>query len=66
MRSATYELDLRLINLLLDLPVPPKVRTKGLLSWSHQSGQLNSLSSGSDKELIQLIDCHLDGSDHIL
>ena len=39
----------------------------GLLSRSRHSGkELNSLSSGSENELIQLIDRLLDGSDHIL
>ena len=67
MRSATYELDLRLINLHLGLPVSLKVRARGLLSWSHQSRmELNSLSGGLDKELIKLVNHHLDSSDHIL
>ena len=67
MRSATCKIYLRLISLLLDLSVPPMVRARGLLSWSLQSGnELNSLSGGSDKELIQLVDRRLDGSDHIL
>ena len=67
MQSASYELILRLVSLLLKHFVSPTMRARGLLSWSCQSEEeLNSLSSGSDKELIQLIDHCLDSSDHVI
>ena len=60
------QLHLGLVRLLL-IPVSPRVRARGLLSRSRHSGdELDSLSRGSEKELIQLVDRRLDGSDHIL
>ena len=53
MGSLSYKLNLRLVSLFLKPLVSPRMRARGLLSWSRQSGEeLNSLSSGLDKELI--------------
>ena len=65
MWSATCELNLGFICLLL-VPVSPKMRVRGLLSRSCRSlEELDSLSGGSEKELVQLVDRRMDGSAHI-
>ena len=62
----TYKLDLRLVSLLL-IPVSPRVRARGLLNRSRRNWEeLNSLSSGLEKELVQLIHYRLNDFDHVL
>ena len=64
---SSCELILRLVSLLLQPSVSPRIRAKGLLMWSHRvRDELNSLSSSLDEELVQLVDNCLDSLDHVL
>ena len=48
------------------ISISPKMRARGLLSRSSRRlKELDSLSSGLENELVQLIDRTLDGFDHI-
>ena len=65
MWSATSKLNLGFVCSLL-VPVSPKTMARGLLSRScHVLEELDYLSGGSEKELVQLIYHRLDSSDHV-